>query len=287
MISWSAFVAVIVLLIAALVFMLYRWLTAKKLPEEPVKQALVLGACVLAAVFMDERLLRIPPVPAGWDPVYTMSYAVKWELLALIATGIISKLYLNAELEGQGKITPQYLTKAVKLINWALPCLLLASALLVGMLWAPSETSRLTFFGLHFIVVWIVSILFLRADNAIWKGVILEKDPENDLKDVTRLTYCLADWPVFLSLTLLGIFIISHWSEHALFHWLEHGQIPSLRHLLHPSPRDVNPVDMWISEEYFVSGAIAFQYLMSTTIYVVLALKLVRIHGPERQLGLE
>ncbi len=284
---WPAIFAIFALFIAFLVFLLYRWLTAKKFPPKPVRQALVLGACVLIALLADERLLRICPVPPGCDALYRMNYAVKWEVLALIATAIISNLYLNAELEGQGKVSAQYVTKAVKLINYAWPCLLLASGLLIGMLWASSTTLRLTLFGLHFALVWAVSLFFLRADQAIWKGVIPAQDPKNNLKDITRLTYCLADWPVFLSLTLLGIFIVLHWSEHSVFHWLEHGRMPFLQALLHHSPKEIDPVNMWVSEEYFMSGAIAFQYLMSTTVYVILALGWVHMHGPERQLELE
>jgi hypothetical protein len=287
---WPAIVAITAitaLFIAGLVFALYRWLTAKEFPKKPVRQALILGTCVLTAVLADERLLRISPVPPGCDALYKMNYAVKWEVLALIATAIISKLYLEAELEGQGKVEARYVTKAVTLINYALPCLVIASVLLIGMLWADSRTWRLIFFGLHFVLVWAVSLLFLKADKAIWTGVIPKEDPKHDLKDITRLTYCLADWPVFLSLTLLGIFVVLHWSEHSLFHRLEQGPMPFLRILLHHSPKETDPVNMWVSEEYFMSGAIAFQYLMSTTIYVILALGLVGIHGPKRQLELE
>jgi len=276
-----------VCLIVGLIYLLQRWLTAKKLPKKPVRQALVLGACVLTAVLVDERMVRIFPVPLGCEAIYKMNYAVKWEILALIATGIISKLYLDAELEGQGTVEAKYVTKAVKLVNWALPSLLVASILLIGMLWTSSLGWRYTFFGAHFILVWAVSLCFLKADKAIWMGVIPAKDPKNQLKDITRLTYCLADWPVFLSLTLLAVFIALHWSEHRAFHWLEYGRMPSLRTLLHHAPPETDPVNMWISEEYFMSGAIAFQYLMSTSLYVILALGLVGIHGPQRQLELE
>src|SRR5207302_9718377 len=126
--------------------------------------------------------------------------------------------------EGQGMVEAKYVAKAVKLVNWALPSLLVASILLIGMLWTSSLTWRYTLFGAHFILVWAVSLFFLRADKAIWMGVIPNKDLKNQLKDVTRLTYCLADWPVFLSLTLLAVFIVLHWSEHYAFHLLEYGR---------------------------------------------------------------
>lgn len=288
--QWSVAVAAVlgmIVLVLLGVLLLYRWLNAKELQEKAIKQALWLGAFVLIAVVADERVVRLLPLPSFCSAIYTMNYAVKWEIMALFATAMISKFYIDSELEGQGKVRPKYLAKAVKLLNWAWPMLLAAGGLLVGMLWAPNSIWREALFGIHFFFAWAVTILFLKADKAIWEGVIPDKDPKNNLKDITRLTYLLADWPVCLSLTLLGGFVALHWSEHTLFHRLEYGSMPMLRSLLHHSPKEIDPVNMWVSEEYFMSGAIAFQFFITTTLYVILALGLAGIHGPERKLELE
>jgi hypothetical protein len=260
----------VLLILGFIVYSLYKRV-ATKFPKKPVNQAFALGCCVLAALFIDERVFRLFWVPSGCEGVYTLNFAVKWEIAALLATGIITVQYWSAELRMMGKIQSDLHRRAITAILFAILSLVFAVYALLQMLSASTREQFLTSFAWHFLCLFIMSCCFLRADYLICKGVIVDKDPNNDLKNVSHLSVYLVDLPVSVSLLLLGLFCGVHLAEHSWFHFLHP--------FLHDAPKPVERINLWTAEEYFMSGAIAFQYLLSTTIYLILALGLVQIRN--------
>jgi hypothetical protein len=221
----------------------------------------------------DENATRFLPVPMGWEGLYRVNYAIKWEVAALLATLIITVQYWMDE----GKkmrdtiVEPRLLHHAITATAIAVVCLVCAIYFLVHMLFAESRNALVRNFSWHFILVCVLSFCFLVADYKISEGVRPGQDPNNDLRNLSHVSVYLVDLPICASFGLLGVFCLVHWAEHSWFHFL--------RPYLHASPKPLEPVNLWTSEEYFMSGAIAFQYLLSTTVFVFLALGLVRIKG--------
>lgn len=269
---WSLIVLLLGLPGAALAVVALYKRVAKKYPKEKrksLRQAFVLGSCVLAALLFDEEVVRFFWLPSGWEGLYTVSYAVKWEIAALLATFVITLQYWWDEYDKISQVKKTQFRFAGAASVGAILCLVAAVYFLVRMLFAQSREALLGNFWGHFAFLALLSFFFLTADYNICAGVIADQDPQNDLKNLSHLSVYLVDLPVFLSFLLLGIFCGIHWAQHSLFHFLHP--------FLHDAPRSLERVNLWTSEEYFMSGAIAFQYLLSTAIYLILALGLVKI----------
>jgi hypothetical protein len=258
--------------IALVVFLALYFLARWKYKGKPVTQAAILIFCIAVAMFIDERLIGFARLPGFCAAIYGVSYSLKWEGLALFAAAGISWLYWKAELRDKDKFTANSLFTAATSILVAVIFILFAIGLLVGSLWATSESWELGLFFAHVVCVWIVSICFLKADRATWIGVKSEHDKNHDLRNVSMLTYFLADWPAFAGLSLMGLFCLVHFVEHTFFpHWW--------RHSMYRISARPDQIDMWISQEYFMGGAIAFQYLASTTVYLIVAWGAIKIQG--------
>src|ERR1019366_8407481 len=67
----------------------------KRIREErrPWRSALVLLAFILAAIFVDERIVRLLPDCSVRDYLFDISYVARWEFFALMATGSITGIY--------------------------------------------------------------------------------------------------------------------------------------------------------------------------------------------------
>jgi hypothetical protein len=131
---------------------------------------------------------------------------------------------------------------------------------------------ELALFFAHFLCVWVVSICFLAADRATWTGVKAEHDTKFDVRNASMLNYFLADWPTFIGFSLMGLFCLVHFVEHTFFPrwWLRH---------MYKFGLNPHGVDMWMSQGYFMGGAIAFQFLASTTIYLIVAWGKIKMQG--------
>jgi hypothetical protein len=234
-----------------------------------ISQTFVLGSCILAALFLDEKLIRLLWLSSGFEGLYRMTFAVKWEIAAILATGIITVQYWLDYRRKMDKIEGPWLWSALTASGAAILFLGLSIDFLYQMLLADSSTSLLHDFSWHFFFLFLMSCCFLTADYLIWRGVILPKDPKYVLKNLSHLSIWLLDFPTAFAFLLLGLFCGIHLAEHSYFHFV-HGY-------LWPAPPPIDHVNLWTSEEYFMSGAIAFQYLLSTTIYLILAFGRVKI----------
>jgi hypothetical protein len=265
---WSQLAAYFTL---GLALLLDVWLYLKitnRYPKKrkPISQAFVLGSCVLAAMLLDEECLRFFSIPSDWEGVYRMSFAIKWEFAALFATLVITILYWVEERQKIRKVDDGNFWSAASFSVGAMFSLFGAFYFMFKMLFAPSRDALLYYFGAHFFCLILLSLCFLAADYFIWTGVVADQDPTNHLKNLSHLSVYLVDLPVFLSFLLLGLYCVIHKGQHSYFHFLH-------RYLSAPV-KPIEAVNLWTAEEYFMSGAIAFQYLLSTAIYLILAFEL-------------
>lgn len=253
---------------------LYRKHKTDQDSGRPWKAAIKLSLCVLVALLLDERVVRLIPLPQPLTVLYNVDYAFKWELMALVAAGVLSSQFFEEEIKHHEKFKQESFAKLMHLYKRMTGCFLMAIGMLfiypfLDLLPPPYEAHLHVFkyvtFGLHFLFAWLLAICFLQTDRAIFEGVKPEKDPRSELSNTAELTYWLADWPVVISLTLLGIFCGIHWFEHQYL-----GHLPWVLRNLHHAPKQPDSIDMWHSEEYFMSGAIAFQYLLSTIMWIIM-----------------
>lgn len=268
---WSQSVAYLTVALALVLDVLLYRKIVKKYPKKrkPISQAFVLGSFVLAAMVFDEECLRFVGIPVDWTRIYTMTFAVKWEIAALLATFFISMLYWFEERNIIRKVEEKHLWIAFSAIFVAIFSLFFAFSFMYKMLFASTKDEFVHNFVGHCISLLLLSSGFLVADWFIWKGVLPHKDPQNHLKNLSHLSVFLVDIPVVASFLVLALFCLIHICEHSYFHYFHQ--------FLSPPVRPVEPINLWTAEEYFISGAIAFQYLLSTAIYLVLAFELFEI----------
>lgn len=268
---WSQSIAYLTAALALVLDVLLYRKIAKKYPKKrkPISQAFVLGSFVLAAMVIDEECLRFFGIPSDWTGVYTMSFAVKWEIAALLATLVISILYWFEERKRIRKVEDGHLFAAITSSALAIFCLFFAFYFMYKMLFASTKSELVHDFVYHCVSLLLLLSGFLVADCFIWTGVVKTEDPHNHLKNLSHLSVFLVDIPVVASFLILALFCVIHKCEHSYFHYFHQ--------FLAPPARPVEPINLWTAEEYFISGAIAFQYLLSTAIYLVLAFELFEI----------
>ena len=263
---WSQSVAYLIVVGSALlgVFIYRKWSGKQRDKRQPKLEVCVFAYLVLVAVFFDEQWLRFFGFSPNWREAYSMSFAVKWEIAALLATLVISILYWLDQFKKIRKVREGHFKGAVTAAGSAVLFLFVAFIFMYLMLRPSSKDEMFSDFVWHAVSLLLVSLSFLAADFFIWKGA---KPRQRRLQKEAQLSVFLVDLPVVLAFVVLALYCGVHKGEHSWF--------PALRQSLHrfaaPRVYGVDGVYLWTAEEYFISGAIAFQYLISTAIYIILA----------------
>lgn len=109
----------------------------------------------------------------------------------------------------------------------------------------------------------------------------LEPKRSADLDEFkTEAYYSLfaADIPMCFGFLVLIVFLTVHWLEHKGFNVLSlfihaRGYHPYFLRWPHESEPEI---DIWKSRDYFVGGAVAFQFLVSTMVYILISANVLR-----------
>jgi hypothetical protein len=260
----------VICLIVGAPILFHRW-ARRKWPadekREALKQTRLLATILLAAVWLDEGVVRIVPLSDSLRMLYTLTYAVKWEIAALLATLLISLSYWRAQKRNIGKIELNHHFKAMTWLWSGVICFIGACMCLAFLVTTFDEQTFRIISFLHFACLIALSGCFWGLDYHIYKGINPNRQSNDErkrmyeLKRTSHNLVYLVDVPVFISLSLLGAFCV--------LHWLEHRFSGSVRPYLYAPPRAIDPVNIWASEDYFVSGVIAFQYVAMTVISVI------------------
>jgi hypothetical protein len=274
----------------------------------------VLLLCILGAIFIDERSVRL--LPDSWlrDYLFDFTYVGKWELASLLATTVITIVYWFDQMGNHEEIERHFLLAANLCLFLAVSFLVLA---IIGIFEAIAHPNWLYW---HFGAVCCVAVTFFLNDLFTWQGMeakeallaekqkglalaLLEAErcltatngnqeglkPLRDLLDNTGDTITLiqshksesrngvlvVDIPMCLAFFCLGLFLIVHYQEH-MFYQQHFAMVPWHADFQRSVP--VNRpkiVNIWASKEYFVGGAIAFQFLVSAITYVLIAARVV------------
>jgi len=282
--------------------------------RRPRRSAMVLSVCIIAAVLVDERVVRFLPDGAFRNYVFDVTYVAKWEFFALLATLIITWMYWYSQMGNHAEIEVRFLRAANLCLG--ISVILLIAAICTLVLGAAGNR---VFVYIHLVLIWLVALLFLLNDLLTWQGMLThQKALKSRLKDVTKaqkeLEDCLtendrktsdgnillqdevkqltstiksigdhkseslygliaADIPMCIAFSCLLAFLILHNFEHDTFSTYRSAIANNhfLAYALRVPANRTKVLDMWASKEYFVGGAIAFQYLVSTVVYILIA----------------
>jgi len=232
---------IVVIIITAILAVLAIALGHKYGRTLPTLSTLVVLAEVAGALRTDEVQF------SGWFAHLSLlnigTYAQKWELFAIVASIFLVGFYWWDQMRSHKQYAS---TPLFGLLNVLL--FLSIAALVVAVVYIKSSN------GVHFFSIWLVALFFLSADVCTWRGVDELVAPEK--KGGALKFIFFADVPVFVSFSVLAYFyFVRHWQQHtAPFPWL----IPL------PDGTVLNTYD------YFLAGAIAFQYLASNIIFLVI-----------------
>lgn len=231
----------------------------------------VLIVLLLLVVSVAEYTVKGPHLPGWWGRFYTLNYAAKWEFFALIATTAISIQYWRehrARIYDIARFNVIDYVKAYDCLWWIRICIVGAFASFTWLVFAPGNWIHEAS-GTHLVFLVALAWCFWRTDYYIERGITPsattgEGQPLSELKQLSHNLVRFVDIPTFVAFVLLLLFVGVH--------SFEHSQSGTIRPFLQRAPLSSDP-DIWSSEDYFISGMTAFQFLTMTVGSVLLGFK--------------
>ena len=274
-----------------------------------------LVTCIAIAIVLDERLVRFLPKFMGRDYFFDFTYVARWELSSLFATTFMTIAYWIDQMGNHEEIEAQFL-KAANLCLILAIFLLFAAIIGISQMWLYRHFTAVFFVAIAFLFndlfTWQgmeAKVILLTQRQAGLAAALAEAEscmretgsnqqslkPLQDLvrdngatiariqihKDESRYSLLVVDIRMCLSFLCLALFLIVHPLEHLAYHKL-FGQVnwwPFTYFRTVPSyrPRVIN---IWASKEYFVGGAIAFQFLVSAITYLLISARVLSTELP-------
>lgn len=142
------------------------YIQAIRKEKRPYRSSLVLLACILTAVLVDERMVRFLPDCPLRDYLFDITYVAKWEFFALMTTAIITAIYWYYQMKYHREIEADNLGPANLSLFFSFIMLILAIATIF-----PGARGDHAFIYLHLACVFLVAIGFLLNDIFTWRGM--------------------------------------------------------------------------------------------------------------------
>ena len=148
------------------IFASKAYVQAIRKEKRPYKSSVVLLACILAAVLVDERAVRLLPDCGLRDYLFDITYVAKWEFFALMATGLITGIYWYYQMKYHREIEADNLGPANLSLFFSFFMLIAAIVTIF-----PGARGENIYIYVHLACVFFVAIGFLLNDIFTWRGM--------------------------------------------------------------------------------------------------------------------
>jgi hypothetical protein len=286
----------------------------------PRTSAWVLALCIAAAIGLDERFVRLLPIGPLRTSLFDFTYVGKWELASLLATTFMTIYYWIDQMGNHEEIEARFLKIAnfclfvsvlflavairsisatpsgYSLLSWHLlaVCLIAVSFFFNDLFtWQGMEAKELILQKKQSSITTTLNEAerCLTETHSEVQNLKPLKDLVEELGDTimrikrhkheSRSSLLLVDIPMCLSFLCLFSFIWVHFFEHyAYHHWIAQLKWGLLAHFQSTPANRPPMIDIWASKEYFVGGAIAFQFLVSAISYVLISARALSTDPP-------